>query len=346
MIMQIMNELKKLIVLKKGYLIFVIFVLINIFSVATSNVKNTRYSEEEEKLLEFYYEYFGTVHNEDNDIYITTYYALVSSDEYRVDTDAVIPDELKKEQINEKQVKEIMNSYYSSFNLAKNSGITDSIVDSRGWQYILQEFKNIDFLLCLSVIILSAIFFSIDKSRGQEDIVKCTRLGRGILAQSKLAALFICIILFEIIKQMRVVIPVVNTYYVDFAGIPLANVPYMHDVTININTVQAYIFVIICETVGLMFVGIITGLIIVIGGGAAEGFFTGFSFAYVPYFLFNKDNAYMRIPLPSAYLTPYNFLNDIQKYLYVYIAVTVIILAFLLMIVKIYRIEWKRIRIC
>lgn len=101
---------------------------------------------------------------------------MVTSDDYDIETDYVIPEDMKEQIIDEKEVKDMMTVYYSSYNIAKNNEYTDLITDARGWHYLFIEYKNINMFLCIMTLIVSSMIFSVDKGKGIEDIVKCTKM--------------------------------------------------------------------------------------------------------------------------------------------------------------------------
>ena len=296
-------ELIKFFKIKKGYILIILFIIVNVASALNNNVKSSKYSDEEEVLLKFYYEKWGDTYDSANDTMINLYYSMVTSDDYDIETDMVIPENIREQIIDEKEVKDMMTVYYSSYNIAKNNEHTNLIADLRGWHYLFIEYKNINMFLCIMTLIISSIIFSADKGKGIEDIVKCTRNGK------------------------RKLLP---------ANIPIQNVNYMQETAVNIGTRQAMAFLILCEIAGLIYVSLITGSIIISNYGKAEGFICGIIAAYVPFFLLNKNNGYTKAALPSAFLAPYNFLSEINIYRLQYILTAVIIIGIMFIMEAVY----------
>lgn len=329
-------ELMKFLKIKKGYILIILFILVNVAGALNNNVKSSKYSDEEESLLEFYYEKWGDTYDSANDTIINLYYSMVTSDDYDIETDYVIPEDMKEQIIDEKEVKDMMTVYYSSYNIAKNNEYTDLITDARGWHYLFIEYKNINMILCIMTLIVSSMIFSVDKGKGIEDIVKCTKNGKKKLLPAKIIAVVIMIILLELIRTVAL-FPVINTYGISFfINIPIQNVNYMQETAVNIGTRQAMAFLILCEIAGLIYVSLITGSIIISNYGKAEGFICGIIAAYVPFFLLNKNNGYTKAALPSAFLAPYNFLSEINIYRLQYILTAVIIIGIMFIMEAVY----------
>ena len=329
-------ELIKFFKIKKGYILIILFIIVNAASALNNNVKSSKYSDEEEVLLKFYYEKWGDTYDSANDTMINLYYSMVTSDDYDIETDMVIPENIREQIIDEKEVKDMMTVYYSSYNIAKNNEHTNLIADSRGWHYLFIEYKNINMFLCIMTLIISSIIFSADKGKGIEDIVKCTRNGKRKLLPAKIIAVIIMIILLEMIRTAAL-FPVINKYGISyFSDIPIQNVNYMQETAVNIGTRQAMAFLILCEIAGLIYVSLITGSIIISNYGKAEGFICGIIAAYVPFFLLNKNNGYTKAALPSAFLAPYNFLSEINIYRLQYILTAVIIIGIMFIMEAVY----------
>ena len=329
-------ELMKFFKIKKGYILIILFIIVNAAGALNNNVKSSKYSDEEEALLKFYYEKWGNTYDSANDTMINLYYSMVTSDDYDIETDTVIPEDIREQIIDEKEVKDMMTVYYSSYNIAKNNEHTNVIADSRGWHYLFIEYKNINMFLCIITLIISSIIFSADKGKGIEDIVKCTRNGKRKLLPAKIIAVIIMVVVIELIRTAAL-FPVINTYGISyFSDIPIQNVNYMQDTAVNIGTRQAMAFLILCEIAGLIYVSLITGIIIISNYGKAEGFICGIIAAYVPFFLLNKNNGYMKAALPSAFLAPYNFLSEINMYRLQYILTVVIIIGIMFIMEAVY----------
>lgn len=329
-------ELMKFLKIKKGYILIILFILVNVAGALNNNVKSSKYSDEEESLLEFYYEKWGDTYDSANDTIINLYYSMVTSDDYDIETDYVIPEDMKEQIIDEKEVKDMMTVYYSSYNIAKNNEYTDLITDARGWNYLFIEYKNINMFLCIMTLIVSSMIFSVDKGKGIEDIVKCTKNGKKKLLPAKIIAVVIMIILLELIRTVAL-FPVINTYGISFfINIPIQNVNYMQETAVNVGTREALVFLILCEIAGLIYVSLVTGIIIISNFGKAEGFICGMIAAYVPYFLFNNGNSYTKVPLPSAFLAPYNFLDKINTYRLQYILTALIIIGIIFIMEAVY----------
>lgn len=143
-------ELIKFFKIKKGYILIILFIIVNAASALNNNVKSSKYSDEEEVLLKFYYEKWGDTYDSANDTMINLYYSMVTSDDYDIETDMVIPENIREQIIDEKEVKDMMTVYYSSYNIAKNNEHTNLIADSRGWHYLFIEYKNINMFLCIN----------------------------------------------------------------------------------------------------------------------------------------------------------------------------------------------------
>lgn len=119
----------------------------------------------------------------------------------------------------------------------------------------------------------------------------------------------------------------------------------MQETAVNVGTREALVFLILCEIAGLIYVSLVTGIIIISNFGKAEGFICGMIAAYVPYFLFNNGNSYTKVPLPSAFLAPYNFLDKINTYRLQYILTALIIIGIIFIMEAVYTHEKAVIRI-
>ena len=107
-------ELIKFFKIKKGYILIILFIIVNAAGALNNNVKSSKYSDEEEALLKFYYEKWGNTYDSANDTMINLYYSMVTSDDYDIETDTVIPENIREQIIDEKEVKDMMAVYYSS----------------------------------------------------------------------------------------------------------------------------------------------------------------------------------------------------------------------------------------
>lgn len=337
MIRQIGNECIKFVKLKYGYVYIVMFFIISIFSLLNDNtIRTAIYSEEEEKLLAFYYEKWGGTYDASFETEINMYYMSVNSDKYSYRNDSVIPKEIREKIIDNNSVKRMLKIFNSSYVLAKNNEYTDEVVDTRGHRVCLRSYENIDVFFVIITMIMTCLIFSVDKQRGQEDIVKGTRYGNKAVVQAKIALVCLLIIGMSSIKVLFTYIPVIAKFNLDGFDYKLQNVAYMHNVVVDISICEALVFLVLCEVIGLIFANLVCAFVIVSNKGTSEGLICGFAVAYVPYFLLNKESLYKKVPLPSAYLTPYNFLTDIQKYKMQYIVTVCIVVIIMIVISRVY----------
>lgn len=337
MIKQTFNELVKFIRLKFGFVFIVLFIIINAFSMLNNNsVRISLYPEEAEELLAFYYEKWGGAYHSEYETEIMGYYAQVKNDGYNIAGDSVIPEEIKENILNTQTVQDMMNKFFASYTLAKNNEYVDTVLDMRGSRIALQSYKNIDFFFVLITVVMTCVIFSVDKQRGQEDIVKGTRYGNRAVIKSKMLLASLLVVLLQIVKLVFLFIPVMKNFYMPDASAALQSIDYMHDVAVAVSVGEAFVFLVVCETAGLIFTALICAFLIVGNAGSAEGFICGFAAAYVPIFLLDRNKFYRKLPLPSAYLAPYNFLEAIQKYRTQYILTIILILCLVIIINRVY----------
>lgn len=337
MVKQTFNELVKFIRLKYGIVFILLFIIINAFSMLNNNsVRISLYPEEAEELLAFYYEKWGGTYNSKYDAEILAYYAQVNTDNYNIDEDRVIPAEIKEKILNAQTVQNMMKQFYASYTLAKNNEYVDTVLDMRGCRILLESYKSIDFFFVLIVVVMVCVIFSVDKQRGQEDIVKGTRYGNRAVIKAKMLLVSLLVVFLQIVKLIFLCIPVMKNFYIPDIRIALQSVDYMHDVASVVSVSEAFVFLVLCETAGLIFTGLICGFVVTGNAGSAEGFICGFAAAYVPFFLLDRNKFYRNVPLPSAYLAPYNFLESIQKYRLQYILMPILILCLMIIINRVY----------
>lgn len=340
--LQFKNELMKFLKLKHGYILILLFILINIVSLFNNNVvRANTYSDEMEELLSFYYEKWGGKYNESYFSEISMYYAMTRTDDYSLEKDIVIPHNIREKNIDSGTVQRAVEKFYASYMLARNNENVDTVEDVRGYTIILRHFESIDFILILLTLVVTATIFSLDKGRGQKDIIKCTRNGYMRVAWGKIGAVALLIITLEMVKFTFLFTSTSRCFDLGNMNISLQSINNMHDIKENITVLYAVIFEGICEIAGVFFANLICAFIIVKGWGNAEGLIGGFASAYVPFFLFNRDMKYRSIPLPSAYLAPYNFLSDMNAYDLQYAITIILIVTVILLIIGGYTYGFK-----
>ena len=336
MFAQMKNEFVKFIKLKYGYIYVLLFVIINVSSVFNNNAIRTNiYSDEAEELLSFYYEKWGGTYDSRFDTEVGLYYANAISENYRLSTDTVIPDALK-ERLDEETASSMMKLFYASFNHAKNSSYTDQVSDVRGYQIILRSYESIDFFFVLIVLMIACVIFSVDKQKGQEEIVKATRYGNKSIISAKLFVTVLIVVCLEAVKLIFLIVPVTKSFPMTSLKTPLQNMAYMHNVTASLSIGEAFIFVVLCEITGLILTAFVCAFVIVSNAGSAEGFICGLAVAYVPLFLLKRDGMYRNVPMPSAYLAPYNFLESIGNYKIQYVITVLLVVLFIMLISRVY----------
>lgn len=350
MIKQTWNELVKFVRLKYGMVIILLFIMINAFSALNNNsVRTGLYPEESEEILAFYYGKWGGAYDSKYDAEILTYYAQVNSDSYRLSDDRVLPDSLREKILDPQTVQDMMKKFYASYTLAKNNGYVDTVLDMRGSTILLESYKSIDFFFVLIVVVAVCIIFSVDKQRGQEDIVKGTRYGNREVVKAKMLLVSLLVVFLQAVKLIFLCIPVIQNFYMPDMRVALQAVDYMHDATSAVSVAGAFAFLVLCETAGLIFTGLVCGFVITGNAGSAEGFICGFAAAYVPIFLLDRNQFYRNIPLPSAYLAPYHFLESIQEFRNQYIVTLAVMLCLTVIINRVYtygfRIDRRRWRL-
>lgn len=322
MIRQILNELYKLIFLNRGYVILILFLLINLYHIDNNNtVIMNKFTAENEKALDEMFARFGDKYDTAKSKGIEEYYASAVSntdDEY-----------LKKH-------KSVIRYYYKAYIVPRDSEHTDRIVDARGYEVILNDYASINVWMLLISLIITAMVFGSDKARGQEDIVKTTLYGHKKVIVAKLIFVTVIITLMELIRFACVYIGVRKNFDIADMSVPLQNLNYMHDVAIDINVGQAMIFVVLAQIVGLIMTNAVCAFWVTGANKAAAGFFWGFALSYVPFFLLNTDKFYRKLPLPAAYLAPYNFLDSIEQFRDMYLITVGICVVMYIVIYKIY----------
>lgn len=337
MIKQTFNELVKFIRLKFGFVFILLFIIINAFSMMNNNsVRMALYPEEAEELLAFYYDKWGGSYHPEYETELMIYYAQVKSGDYNITEDMVIPEEIKEKILNTRTMADMMEKFFASYTLAKNNDHVDTVLDMRGSRIALESYKNIDFFFVLITVVMTCVIFSVDKQRGQEDIVKGTRYGNRTVIKAKMLLVFLLVVFMQAIKLVFLLQPVFGNFYMPDTGVALQSVDYMHDVAATISIGEAFVFLVLCETIGLVFTALVCGFIIVGNAGSAEGFICGFAAAYVPIFLLDRNKFYRSIPLPSAYLAPYNFLEKILEYRLQYVLTLIIMLCLVIIINRVY----------
>ena len=312
---QLKNEWLKFIRLKYGWIYIVLFVFICAYSAFNNaGIITSKQNAEAERLLAYYYEKWGGWYNPEISDEMSDYMIYVKSPKYNIENDPYIDDDIKKQMFTSAAAFPMFKRFYASYVLAEQNENVDEVVDIRGYELCMVEYKDIDLFLVIIALTICAVIFSTDKGKGQEDIVKTTRFGKNRVIIGKQLLLLLIIIFFEMVKVAMMILSVGKEYSINDFGIALQNVGYMHNVNAEITIGTALLICAVFEILGTYAACMICGFVITKWNSASAGFITALAFIYVPFFLLEKDKLYRTLPVPSGYMAPYNFLLDIQKF--------------------------------
>ena len=171
-------ELMKFFKIKNGFILIILFILVNAACALNNNVKSSKYSDEEEALLKFYYEKWGDTYDCANDTMINLYYSMVTSDDYDIETDTVIPKDIREQIIDEKEVslKEYISTTYQTLDdsIKHITENMDKIVTLRDGRTTIYKSKSLDLTVttCNTTNKNKDIYFSDYKSTFNETMCK------------------------------------------------------------------------------------------------------------------------------------------------------------------------------
>ena len=303
-------ELYKILFAKHGAIFIVVYFIIQItFGIYNNNKVENKDSPITENYIKLYYEQYGgkldTTKCDSIELKKTNIDSAVEAQRKALadyengaitesDLDGIIAAtaSIVKE-------KRAFDKFYKSYLYCKEDINNRYLINTSSW-IILLDIKSPDLLISFLITIMVSLSYIDDIKRKPLEIIKCTQTGYSKLIFCKLITFGSIAIIVGVFDQIANLIVSLNIYpLVDFNA-PLQSLYIYANSKYNISLLETFILGSFIKTWGLVYLCIIINTMILIFNNVMFGVFNVMAINIIPYFLLNKDNVYLTLPLPLA----------------------------------------------
>lgn len=305
------NELKKIFVHEKGFIIIVTFFLYKIVSFfifdQPVNYDMYQYQDEYEPYLEEI-DYKVTAKTEE---FITSESKKIAQAHSTIQklNESYFNGDIPKEQYNadikeaesviqrEKGFNVLMQQYF----YANNNSQQRYLLQYNGWAGLLSK-EEVDVAFVLMIIMLVLPIFCEEYSCNMDMLLITSSKGGSYTIKKKIQIAIVLSVCLSIVNSITEVILYGMKYGLDHGNFPLQSLEYYAQCSKNISIIQAYLGVSILRIIGVMYLSIILILLSVIIKRYALIFFCMLSGLLIPCFIFGNETIKYHLCLPIGLL--------------------------------------------
>ena len=233
--------------------------------------------------------------------------------------------------------------FYKNYNYCKDNIDKRFLINTSSWEVLLNV-NSPDFAISFLLIALIAFSYIDDVNKKTLETIKNTKSGFSEIFWCKLIAFILLAIFIGLLEQLGKIIISINTAPIHNYSAPIQSLYFFSNSNYNISLLEAFIWGSVIKIWGLIYLSIITNTIILLIKNVMISTFSAAVILILPYFLLNKDNLYLSIPLPIGFLQQNIFFvnnNKPNKWIYasnglLFLLITTFVISAILTIISYY----------
>ena len=316
-----LEEIKKLFLRNKGYLIIITLIIAQVlifnFQNKDYNILTNRYQEQYQKYLEV----FGGEVSDDKS-------GLLSAEELRIQSledeslnlfgrlyaGKITPDEYDDEislyeKLNEEKIA--LTQIRIQYDYAQENKQLRYVMDENGWYTAIQDSGLNIFLICC-VILIALRIFGVEYESAMYSIISGTKNGKTKTVFSKILLLLIVIIGCGVVSSCIPIISSQIKFGLYSSGYPIQSLNYFSACPYQITILQGYVLIWSFKILSLCIIGMLAALLCIVFKRSVTVFFISIVVTIIPYFLFNISTILRYVPYLGLFFSEYYF-RGIEK---------------------------------
>lgn len=305
-------ELYKILIARVGIIFIFIYFILQILLGINNNYKlENRISPITQKHIDSYYEEYGGELNEikcknieQKKSTIDSAVALQKEALIKYENGSITESDLNSiiaNTFSTVKEKKAFEKFYKNYNYCKNDLNKRFLINTSSWE-ILLDVDAPDFVTPFLLITLIAFSYIDDVKKKPLEIIKNTQIGFCKLVWCKLISFIILAVVIGFLEQLGKIIISINVHPLENFSAPIQSLYIFSNSNYNISLLQTFILGSIIKIWGLIYLIIITNTMILLLKNVMFGVFSSSTIFVLPYFLLNKDNLYLSLPLPIGFL--------------------------------------------
>lgn len=306
-------ESEKLMMKSRGLLLLLLFLTLKLVLLSTG-ASTVRYQTtmKAERFAQGYYERWGGCLTPEKAAEIEAEYRLVQEAQKRYEQalEAFSNGGITREELEGLTIrlepyidgKDAFQEFYAQYLAVRKDPENRRLIDTRGWDALLDGRKRPDMLMAFCVLLLSALVFAIESGNGMYPLLTATRYGKRRVACHKLITAALYAVLTVTLFQLADLAYTARLLPLAHAGSPVQslsgyrNAPY--PMPLWLTAVCEYAV----RAAGAFYLALIVLCFTEVFRRAYIGIFSGVCAVILPYFLFYEDRGYLLLPLPTGLL--------------------------------------------
>lgn len=178
-----------------------------------------------------------------------------------------------------------------------------------GWERLLGN-TNVDMILLLVILFLTAPIFLIEYESGTIILLLCGRNGKKMLAFQKILCATFCSIFITLLFALVEWVYIQTKFPLNYSDFPIQSIEIFSELQTTLSLIQSWELIVLLRIFGAMFTAVITCCFEVIFFKMAPTVLNSALLVITPIFLFNDASVIQILPIPIAYLCSANFLME------------------------------------
>lgn len=318
MIKCIRYELYKFLVVNRGWIIVLIFIVLQIFSIANNGfISNSEKLPQTEITLAEYYGRWSGKLNETSIVEIEAHNNKLTFLDIEIDRIYSEMDagkisefdgrELLKEKYELSRSKRVFNKFYYQYQYVKENPTDRELHDLRGWNILYSFYQGLDYLLIFLVLIASASIFSSESEESTSYMVKTTRLGYKKVVLAKILSVILIILSACVLTLVIEAVTVNAKFSLSNGNAAIQSMDMFGMFPFRVSILLGVGILFLIQVLGLLLMSLICALIAQVNNKGYLGLFVGLGIVILPYFLFSENLIYYKTPLPTGLISPLGY---------------------------------------
>lgn len=309
-------EIKKTIFKQRGLIILLFFISLKVvFNIYNLNNLKNKELYKSQKYFEYIEEFSGKVTKEKKNK-IENEYRLVS--EAHSSLDKAIEDFRENKISKEKFEKVRLESYerinnknsflaiFKKYSYANENPEKRYILEDSGWIELLSK-RNPDFLMILTILIFTAIIFSIEFGNSMYLLLLSTVNGKYKLIKIKIIFAMVVAILVIGIFSFIDYITIKEILGLDNGTYPIQSLKYFENSSYSLSLLSCYLLIVLCRILGAVMLVAITMIINILTKETIITLSSAFIITIIPFIMIKKSSLLYYLPLPAGLFSASGF---------------------------------------
>lgn len=205
--------------------------------------------------------------------------------------------------------REVVDILYKQYQYVEGSPDERYFAYLDGWERLLGN-TNVDMILLLAILFLTAPIFLIEYESGTITLLLCGQNGKKILAFQKIFCATFSSIIITLLFALIEWIYIQTKFPLNYGDFPIQSIKIFSELQTTLSLIQSWALIVLLRIFGAMFIAVITCCFEVIFFKMTPTILNSALLVITPIFLFNDASVIQRLPIPIAYLCSAKFFTE------------------------------------